>query len=299
MVGVAATRAPGEHPGAFGDEHPLVAALHLQPEPGNVPGNLRLAERAVTAAKSAHPALRWVVLPELFTTGYAGLRAVHRHAEDARRGASARFFASLASRLGLYIAYGFPERRRAGGVSDSANLVGTHGILLTYRKRRLVWTTDEPGAFVPGHEVPVVRAGGALVALVICWDLGSPEAVREAALNGADLVLAPAGWRSPWGRQYELACAARALDNAVYLASANQLGDYPEAGFDTPGGVYGPDGLRICELTGSRSVARVDLGLPARWRNSFGSTFPLQTGTPAPRIELSAFGGRLSAGDRL
>ena len=298
MVGVAATRAPGEPPGAFGDEHPLVAALHLQPEPGNVPGNLRLAERAVTAAKSAHPALRWVVLPELFTTGYAGLRAVHRHAEDARRGASARFFASLASRLGLYIAYGFPERRRAGGVSDSANLVGTHGILLTYRKRRLVWTTDEPGAFVPGHEVPVVRAGGALVALVICWDLGSPEAVREAALNGADLVLAPAGWRSPWGRQYELACAARALDNAVYLASANQLGDYPEAGFDTPGGVYGPDGLRICELTGSRSVARVDLGLPERWRNSFGSTFPLQTGTPAPRIELSAFGGRLSAGDR-
>jgi predicted amidohydrolase len=47
--------------------------------------------------------------------------------------------------------------------------------------------------FVPGDEVPVVRASGACVALVICWDLGSPEAVREAALKGADLVLAPAG----------------------------------------------------------------------------------------------------------
>ncbi len=272
--------------GEPGDGHQLVAALNLRPEPGDVAGNLRLADRAVTAAKSAHPALRWVVLPELFTTGYAGLRTIHEHAEDAEGGPGARFFASLASRFGLYVAYGFPERRRSGGVSDSATLIGPRGLLLTYRKRRLVWTTDEPGVFVPGHEVPVVRAGGALVALVICWDLGSPEAVREAAMNGADLVLAPAGWRRPWGRQYELACAARALDNAVYLASANQLGDYPEAGFDTPGGVYGPNGLRSCDRTDARSVAEVDLGLPERWRSSFGNTLPVPTETPVPQALL-------------
>jgi predicted amidohydrolase len=286
LIEILASQVPAGTPGFFGNEHPLVAALHLQPEPGNVPGNLRLAERAVTEAKSAHPALRWVVLPELFTTGYGGLRTIHEHAEGAEGGPSARFFASLASRLGLYIAYGFPERRRSGGVSDSANLIGPRGLLLTYRKRRLVWTTDEPGVFVPGHEVPVVRAGGARVALVICWDLGSPEAVREAAMNGADLVLAPAGWRRPWGRQYELACAARALDNAVYLASANQLGDYPEAGFDTPGGVYGPNGLRLCDRKDARSVAEVDLGLPERWRSSFGSTLPVPTETLAPQALL-------------
>jgi predicted amidohydrolase len=270
----------------LGIPHPLVAALHLQPEPGDVRGNLLLAERAVTEARLAHPALRWVVLPELFTTGYAGLGSIHRHAEDAERGTSARFFASLARRLGLYIAYGFPERRRSGGVSDSANLIGPRGLLLTYRKRQLVWTTGEPGVFVPGREVPVVRAGGARIALVICWDLGSPEAVREAALEGADLILAPAGWRHPWGRQYELACAARALDNAVYLASANQLGDYLEASFDTPGGVYAPDGDRVCERAEARSVAEVDLGLPERWRDSFGSTLPERAGPLAPQALL-------------
>jgi len=180
-------------PGVCG--HPLVAALHLGPEPGNVAANLLLAERSVAEAKRVHPKLRWVVLPELFTSGYADLPNVRHHAEDARRGPSARFFVSLARRLGLYVAYGFPEERRGypGGVPDSANLVGPRGVLLTYRKRRLVRTPREPAVFVPGDELPVVRAGGLRVALVICWDLGFPEVVREAALRGAGLVLAPAG----------------------------------------------------------------------------------------------------------
>jgi len=249
-----------------------------------------MAERALTNTKRAHPALRWVVLPELFTTGYANLRTIHEHAEDAEHGTSATFFTTLARRLDLYIAYGFPERRPLVGVSDSANLVGPRGLLFTYRKRRLVWTTDEPEVFVAGEEIPVVLAGGARVAVVICWDLGSPEAVREATLKGADLILAPAGWRHPWGRQYDLACAARALDNAVYVASANQMGDYPEASFDTPGGVYGPHGDRVCHRTDGVSVAEVDIGLPARWRSTFGSTLPTPVGTLAPQPLLRASG---------
>jgi predicted amidohydrolase len=110
------------------------------------------------------------------------------------------------------------------------------------------------------------------VAFVICWDLGFPEVAREAALAGADLILAPAGWRDPWGPQYELSCASRALDNAVYLASANQLGIYPEARFGAPGHVYGPDGMRLSRCEGELSVAEVDHDAPERWRRFYGST---------------------------
>ncbi len=100
MVEVSAPGARAGTSGTFGNELPLVAALHLRLEPGNVPGNLRLAERTLTAAKRAHPALRWAVLPERLTTEYAGLRAAHRYAEDAEGGPNATFFASLARRLG-------------------------------------------------------------------------------------------------------------------------------------------------------------------------------------------------------
>lgn len=253
-----------------------VAALNLGPEPGDVVGNLLLAKNAITEAKREHPDLRWVVLPELFTSGYSGLASVHHYAEDAERGESACFFASLARELELYIAYGFPERipgtAGASGVSDSANLVGPDGVVFTYRKRHLVQTILEHHVFVPGIELPVVEAGGLRVALAVCWDLGFPEVSREAALAGADLILAPAGWRTLWGSQYDLACAARALDNGVYLASANQVGVYPEAAYNTPGGVYGPDGLRISRNIGNLSIGELNPDVPGQWRLFYGST---------------------------
>lgn len=254
-----------------------VATLNLSPEPGNVVGNLLLAKKAITEAREAHPDLGWVVLPELVTSGYSDLGSVHCYAEDAERGASVRFFANLARDLGLHIAYGFPERLPSipgvGGIFNSANLVGPDGLMLTYRKRHLVRTTLEHDVFVGGVELPVAEAGGMRVALAICWDLGFPEVAREAALAGADMILAPAAWRDPWGLQYDLSCAARALDNAVYLASANQIGLYPEARFDALGHVYSPDGLRISRSEGERSVGEVDPGSPVRWRRLYGNTF--------------------------
>lgn len=260
--------------GELGLEPSAVACLNLTPRPGDVSGNLLMAGREVRAALRREPSLRWVVLPELVTCGYSDLESVHRFAEDADTGESARFFAGLARELGIYIAYGFPEvvAGTAAGVYDSANLVGPEGVLATYRKRNLVGTTPEHYVFRAGMDLPVVEAGGMLVALVICWDLGFPETAREAAMGGADLILAPAAWREPWGPQYGLSCAARALDSGVYVASANQLGLYPEARFGTPGHLYGPDGLRVSRSLDRMSLGVMDPAAPELWRALYGGT---------------------------
>ena len=87
-----------------------VAALNLSPRPGEVNRNLLLAEKAIVRVKNAHPLLKWVVLPELFTSGYTELNLVRSYAEGAEQGMSVCFFSDLARKLDLCIAYGFPER---------------------------------------------------------------------------------------------------------------------------------------------------------------------------------------------
>jgi 5-aminopentanamidase len=253
---------------------PSVASINLGPKPGDLEGNLRMAEEEVLRAKYEDPSIKWVVLPELFTSGYSDLENISRHAEDAEHGMSVWRFSALAHELDLFIAYGFPEELPGGGVATSANLVGpgSGGPLLTYRKINLVETTPEHRVFTPGAHLPSVEAGGVRVSLAICWDIGHPETIREAAKDGAELILAPAAWRDPWGKQYDLACAARALDNAVYLASANQKGEYPEASFGASGGVFGPDGGRMSGDREGVCVAPLDPYLPERWRTFYGDT---------------------------
>ena len=245
----------GVFPGGEGPEGALpgvsaVAALNLSPKPGDPEGNLLLAEREITAALAIEPALRYVVLPELFTCAYSALESVYLYAEDAECGESARFFTALARELGIYIAYGFAEgvAGSPAGVFDSSNLVGPEGVVATYRKRNLVRTTPEHFVFTPGTESQIVDAGGLRVSLAVCWDLGFPEMVREAALGGADLILVPAAWREPWGFQYDLSCAA------------------------------GPDGTRVSSSYGPKSIGTVDSSTSLRWRAGYGNTLLKRVG---------------------
>src|SRR5207247_9193361 len=65
---------------------------------------------------------------------------------------------------------------------------------------------------VPGDSVPVFDLDFGRVALLICHDLSFPEPAREAALQGADLLLVPY-----WGGRVTMA-HARAIENGIHLA---------------------------------------------------------------------------------
>jgi predicted amidohydrolase len=267
-----------------------VAACQLAPVLGQVSDNLDRALAAVLLA--AGRGAQVVVLPELFTTGYAfesvqEVRALAEHVD----GLALNAVMALAREHDLVIVGGFAELACEGAVYNSAFLIDPTGVRAVYRKAHL-WA-DERRWFTPGNQPPaVVDTDRGRIAILICYDLEFPEWTRLAGLAGADLLCVPTNWPAsslPSGeRPIEVVRAqATASVDRVFVAVCDRVG--PERGTQWVGGsaIIGQDGypLALAEAGGGPQTlfARCDLSL-ARDK----STSPLNNVVADRRPELYA-----------
>ncbi len=168
------------------------------------------------------------------------------------------------------ICVGYTEEGQAGPHSSAVCLSGD-GILGHHRKVHLPPAEVgllEPGEGFAAFDTPLGRMG-----MLICYDKVFPEAARELALDGADIIASLAAWpvsrRSPASRvrrdrevrHFDLLDEARALENQVVWVSANQTGRFGRLRFPGHAKVVDPDG-RVLAATGARhgmAVAEVDV----------------------------------------
>ena len=89
---------------------------------------------------------------------------------------------------------------------------------------------NESAIMAPGDEIVVAQTDLAAVGLSICYDLRFPELYRSLALQGAQVIAAPAAFTLYTGKDHwELLVRARAVENTVYLMAPAQFGRYPVA----------------------------------------------------------------------
>jgi predicted amidohydrolase len=147
-------------------------------------------------------------------------------------------------------------------VFNTTVLIGPEGVLLKYRKVN-PWIPyevhasphdldgyDEP--LFPVAETPIGRIGCA-----ICYDWLFPEAIRQLAANGAEVLVRVSAYMDPWGATepmnwWSLVNRCRALENTAYVVAANQgasLAHYPP--YSWPGGsqIVDFDGRLLAEAT--------------------------------------------------
>ncbi|GAA5034925.1 carbon-nitrogen hydrolase family protein [Streptomyces siamensis] len=216
------------------------ALLQSSGRPGSVVENLKVLDEAAGRAAAAGAGL--LATPEMFLTGYAIGDDVARLAEPAD-GDSADAIAEIATRHGVAVAYGYPERD-GERVFNSAQLISADGTrLANYRKTHL-FGCFERDHFTPGEQ-PVVQAelGGLRVGLMICYDVEFPENVRAHALAGTDLLIVPTAQMHPFQFVAESVVPVRAFENQMYVAYVNRTG--PEGEFEFVGlsTLAGPDGI--------------------------------------------------------
>ena len=134
-----------------------------------------------------------------------------------------------------------------GRVFNTTCLIGPDGILSKYRKVNpwIPWEVHSSPHDVPNYQeplFPVVETPIGKLGAAICYDWLFPEAIRELAFQGAEVLIRISAYMDPWGATapmdwWTTVNRCRALENIAYVVASNQaasLSHYPP--FSWPGG---------------------------------------------------------------
>jgi len=200
-----------------------------------------------------------VVMPECMLTGY-GYDNREQAIASARAIDDPLFaeFAQTASKLSLHFSLGFLERD-GDRLFNAAVLIGPGGILGHYRKIHLphvgVDRFVDRGDFpYQTHTAKCKTVGDVHVGLAICYDCSFPEPMRLLALAGADVIALGTNWPVAAYRTAQVVPPARSMENHLYFAAANRVGQ--ENGFQYCGrsSICGPDGEVLASTDGDEET---------------------------------------------
>ncbi|HJT14920.1 MAG TPA: carbon-nitrogen hydrolase family protein [Dongiaceae bacterium] len=163
-----------------------------------------------------------VICPELFLSGYNVGDKIREHAEP-QGGPFAQAAAELAKRHGTALTYGYPER--AGGVLyNAAACIDRAGRTIAHHRKLRLPNAFEKSHFVAGDAYTLFQLHGWSIALLVCYDVEFPEAVRACAARGAQLVVAPTALKTEWAFVARSMIPTRAFENRLFVAYANYCG---------------------------------------------------------------------------
>ncbi len=139
------------------------------------------------------------------------------------------------------------DDRYPGHVFNTTCLIGPDGLLARYRKVHtwIPWEVHTSPHDLPGYAeplYPVTETEIGRLGAATCYDWLFPEAIRQLAVGGAEVLIRVSAYMAPWGATppmdwWTVVNRCRALENLAYVVAANQgarADFYPP--FSWPGG---------------------------------------------------------------
>lgn len=208
-----------------------------------------------------------IVLPEMFTTGFAMEAASSALSQedviDWMRGKARQTNAMIAGSVAL------PGET---GAVNRFLLVEPEGTVHFYDKRHLFRMADEHKYYQPGDTRKVVDWRGWRILPLICYDLRFP--VWSRSRNDYDLALYVANWPAPRSLHWQTLLAARAIENQAYVAGCNRVGtDGNGHHYRGDSRVINPQG-EIIATADAHQATRIDADLSLSALKEYREKFP-------------------------
>ncbi len=191
------------------------------------PANLHQAGEMI--AQAAGSGARMVVLPEMFNAPYQ----TDRLAEYAESypGLSTTFLSDLARQNKILLVGGsIPEKDAQGRVYNCSYIFDEQGKMVGKHRKIHLFDIDIPGqiyfkeseVFTAGDKLQLISYQGLVAAVIICYDVRFPELARQAALEGAQMLIIPAAFNHTTGpAHWEMLMRTRAIDNQLFVVAAS------------------------------------------------------------------------------
>lgn len=129
---------------------------------------------------------------------------------------------------------------------NTAIIIDDKGELIHKYIKTNPWIPGE--ASYPGWDCQVVDGPkGSRLATIICADGDYPEIWREAAANGANVIIRVSHYMAPWNNAWEITNKAGAYCNQIYVVTANSVGVDEAYSYFGRSMILNPDGTIICE----------------------------------------------------
>ncbi len=238
------------------------AAIQFNIKPGDVDANLAYVRAALKRASDQGAQL--AVLPEMWSSGfsYKNLATLAMRTADI-----VEEFLELSRALGLVIVGSMPEPD-GDKVFNTAHLIDNGKLAGMYRKMHLFSLLGEDRTFSQGNGWLLSDTSIGKIGVIICYDLRFPELPRRLALEGAQVICIPAQWPRPRNEHWRTLLLARAIENQLFIVSANSCGMIGKLDFFGMSMIIGPKGELLAEASDSEAEIVADLSMQemADWR---------------------------------
>ncbi len=247
-----------------------LALAQLDIDGGDPETNLERALEAIRTAADRDADL--VVLPEIFTVGYFAFDGYARYAEGLSGPMLSRV-ADAAADHGINVLAGtivedLAETTDAPtpaeeGLANTAVLFDRSGQRrAVYRKHHLFgYQSAETELLVPGEDLDsgIAEIEGFTVGTTTCYDLRFPELYRDLAERGVTLLLVPSAWPYPRVEHWTTLSRARAIENQLYVATANGSGEFEEATLLGRSTVFDPWGTTLASTADEPALVTAEI----------------------------------------